>query len=223
MIHGLTFKEYIEEEKLKFSEMTKDEKVEYFKDYYLKPCIVGVVVFALLVWLILDLTLNMKNSVVTGGVVNLELSEEGSEYLGDKYLEYLELSSRKNRADLAPDIFLDREEPQTFTLFQAELATNTYNYLITDEKGLDFVADIECLADLDKTLDPDLSQKLTDKKIYRKSGESDTEIAAAIDITDTAFTKDYIRTGERVYFVISGKEEDYSSGLKVLSYILSTK
>ena len=38
MIHGLTFKEYVEEEKQKFGEMTKAEKWSYFKDYYLKLC-----------------------------------------------------------------------------------------------------------------------------------------------------------------------------------------
>ena len=36
MIHGLTFKEYVEEEKTKLSEMNKAEKIDYFKEYYLK-------------------------------------------------------------------------------------------------------------------------------------------------------------------------------------------
>ena len=42
MIHGLTFKEYIEEEKEKIGEMTKAEKKSYFIDYYLKYCIIFV-------------------------------------------------------------------------------------------------------------------------------------------------------------------------------------
>ena len=47
MIHGLTFKEYVEEEKTKLSEMNKAEKIDYFKEYYLKLCIFAVVVLIL--------------------------------------------------------------------------------------------------------------------------------------------------------------------------------
>ena len=223
MIHGLTMKEFVEEEKTKLGEMTKEEKKEYFKDYYLKNVIIAGIILVLLIWLMVDIGLNMRHSVVTGGVVNLELSNEGSSFLKEDYMKYLKLGSMTNKVDLAPDIFLDKEEPQSYTLFQAELATNTYNYLITDETGLGFVAGIECLADLDKTLEGDLSQMVSDKKVYRKLGESETEIAAAIDITDTAFTKNYVKSGDKVYYIISGDAEDYDSAINMLKYILEKK
>ena len=44
--------------------------------------------------------------------------------------------------------------------------------------------------------------------------------AAAIDITDTAFAKEYIESGGKVYFVISGKEKEYDSAVAMLKYIL---
>ncbi len=223
MIHGLTFKEFIEEEKTKLGEMTQAEKKEYFKDYYLKTVIFAVIVLILLIWLFVEIGLNMRRSVVAGGLVNMEMTDEGTLFLGDDYREYLKLSKFTHRVYFAQDIFLDKNEPESYTIFQAELATNTYNYLITDEEGLDFITGIDCLADLDEILDADVSGKLTDKKIYKKSGESDKEIAAAIDITDTAFTKDYIKTGEKVYFVISGKTEEYDSGIGILKYILEKK
>ena len=223
MIHGLTMKEFVEEEKTKLAEMTKEEKKEYFKDYYLKNVIIAGIILVLLIWLMVDIGLNMRHSVVTGGVVNLELSNEGSAFLKEDYMKYLKLGSMTNKVDLAPDIFLDKEEPQSYTLFQAELATNTYNYLITDETGLGFVAGIECLADLDKTLEGELSQMVSDKKVYRKLGESETEIAAAIDITDTAFTKNYVKSGDKVYYIISGDAEDYDSAINMLKYILEKK
>ena len=223
MIHGLTMKEFVEEEKTKLAEMTKEEKKEYFKDYYLKNVIIAGIILVLLIWLMIDIGLNMRHSVVTGGVVNLELSNEGSSFLKEDYMKYLKLGSLTNKVDLAPDIFLDKEEPQSYTLFQAELATNTYNYLITDETGLGFVAGIECLADLDKTLEGELSQMVSDKKVYRKLGESETEIAAAIDITDTAFTKNYVKSGDKVYYIISGDAEDYDSAINMLKYILEKK
>ena len=223
MIHGLTMKEFVEEEKTKLGEMTKEEKKEYFKDYYLKNVIIAGIILVLLIWLMVDIGLNMRHSVVTGGVVNLELSNEGSSFLKEDYMKYLKLGSMTNKVDLAPDIFLDKEEPQSYTLFQAELATNTYNYLITDETGLGFVTGIECLADLDKTLEGELSQMVSDKKVYRKLGESETEIAAAIDITDTAFTKNYVKSGDKVYYIISGDAEDYDSAINMLKYILEKK
>lgn len=220
MIHGLTFKEYVEEEKTKLSEMNKAEKIDYFKEYYLKLCIFAVVVLILLLWLVVDIGLNLRHNVVTGGVVNTKLNDEGAEFLGKKYLEHLKLSRVFNQVGVAPDIFLDDDDPQSYTIFQAELAVNSYNYLITDNKGLDYVVETECLADLDTVLDSEMSGQLSDKKIYRKLKESGTEIAAAIDITDTAFAKEYIEPGGKVYFVISGKEEKYDSAVNMLKYIL---
>ncbi len=223
MIHGLTFKEYVEEEKQKLGEMSKEEKIDYFKEYYLKMVIFAVIVLILLIWLLIDVGLGFRGNVVTGGVVNTKLSEEGSLFLSDEYMTYLNASKLTKKVDLAPDIFIDDDDPQSYTIFQAELATNTYNYLITDEKGLAFATQLEVVANLDEVLESDLSQKLSDKIVYRKSGDNGTEIAAAIEITDTAFTKNYVNSGGKVYFVITGNPDEYGKALKMLEYILEKK
>ena len=223
MIHGLTFKEYVEEEKQKLSEMTKEEKVDYFKEYYLKMVIVAGVVLVLVIWLLIDIGLGFRRNVITGGVINTTLNEEGKSFLSDDYMSYLELGKVTNKVYLAPDIFIDDDDPQSYTVLQAELATNTYNYLITDNKGLGFAAQLDVAADLDQVLDSELAQRVSDKKVYRKSGETGTEIAAAIDITDTAFTKNYVEAGDKVYFVITGAPDDYDRALKMLEYILDKK
>ncbi len=223
MIHGLTFKEYVEEEKQKLGEMSKEEKIDYFKEYYLKMVIFAVIVLILLIWLLIDVGLGFRGNVVTGGVVNTKLSEEGSLFLSDEYMTYLNASKLTKKVNLAPDIFIDDDDPQSYTIFQAELATNTYNYLITDEKGLAFATQLEVVANLDEVLESDLSQKLSDKIVYRKSGDNGTEIAAAIEITDTAFTKNYVNSGGKVYFVITGNPDEYGKALKMLEYILEKK
>ena len=223
MIHGLSFKEYVEEEKQKLGEMSKEEKIDYFKEYYLKMVIFAVIVLILLIWLLIDVGLGFRGNVVTGGVVNTKLSEEGSLFLSDEYMTYLNASKLTKKVNLAPDIFIDDDDPQSYTIFQAELATNTYNYLITDEKGLAFATQLEVVANLDEVLESDLSQKLSDKIVYRKSGDNGTEIAAAIEITDTAFTKNYVNSGGKVYFVITGNPDEYGKALKMLEYILEKK
>ncbi|MBQ8952208.1 MAG: hypothetical protein IJ065_13810 [Eubacterium sp.] len=220
MIHGLTFKEYIEEEKEKIGEMTKAEKISYFKDYYLKYCILALVGLVLLVWIGIDLGRGFRHTIVTGGVIGVHLDDEGAKYLTDDYMEYLGKGSFSNKIDFAPYIILDDEDYQTYLAFQAQIATNMYNYLITTKKGLAFVAQSECLADLDPILDSELKAEVSDRIFRAKLGESGEEIAAAIDISDTAFVKEYIITGEPVYFIITGKPEDYEAGLNVLKYIL---
>lgn len=221
MIHGLTFKEYIEEEKAKLGEMTKAEKKSYFVDYYLKYCILAFVLLLLLIWIVYDFARAMRNTVVTGGVVGMTLSEEGTAFMTDEYLEYLGLSDKSNKIDFASYIILDDEDYQTYTMFQAELATNSYNFLITTKKGMAFVAQCECLADLNDVLDDELKQSLSDKIFRANLGESGKKIAAAIDISDTAFVKDYIISAEPVYFIVAGKPEEYESALNILKYILS--
>ena len=72
-------------------------------------------------------------------------------------------------------------------------------------------------------IDKNLYDKLKDNLVYKKSGESGNEIAAAIDITDTAFTKNYVNSGGKVYFVITGDPDEYGKALKMLEYILEMK
>jgi hypothetical protein len=220
MIHGLTFKEYVAEEKEKFSEMTKEEKISYFKEYYLKLCIFAFICLIFLLWFLTDMILSFRHTISTGGVIGAEISEEGTNYLTEDYMKYLDKSKVFNKIDFAPNVYLDKSDSQTVMALQAELATNTYNYLISTETGLDFVADTECLADLNEVLDDEMKNLLADKIVYKKIGESGEEIAAAIDITDTAFTKEYISAGGKVYYIITGKSNDYESGLNVLKYLL---
>ena len=223
MIHGLSFKEYVEEEKAKFGEMTAAEKKDYFKEYYLKQCIFAFIILILLIWFLVDISVNFKHTVCSGGVINTKISEEGAGFLKEDYLKLLNKKTFTNKVDLAADIFLDKEEPQTYTVFQAELAINSYNYLITDKNGLDFILSTECLADMGTVLDEDLKKTVGDKIVRGELGESKKEIEAAIDITDTAFVKEYITSGDKVYFVITGKEDEYNLGLDVLRYILNKK
>lgn len=220
MIHGMTFKEYVDEEKAKMSEMTKEEKINYFKDYYLKLCIVAVIVLLLCIWLFIDVGLNFRHTIVTGGVVNTDFTDEGSEFLSDKYMDYTGKSRAFNRIDFSSEIFLDKNDAQMVAIFRAELGSNIYNYLITDEETLDFIVDTECLADLDEALDDDLKNRVKDKLVYKDLKESKINIAAAVDLTDTAFAKKYVKSGKSIYFVLTGKEKDYNAGLDMLKYIL---
>ena len=190
MIHGLTLKEYIEEEKTKFSEMTKAEKISYFKEYYLKLCIAAVVILGIAIWMLIDFTSGIGKVVVSGGVVNLEISDEGIKYLSDGYITYLGDGAKGKNVNLAPEIFISSEDATTYTAFQAELAINNYNYLITDSEGKRFVSEKEC------------AEEVT-------------------DITDTDFAKKYIKAGDTVYFILTGSEEEFDSGRKVLEYILN--
>ncbi|MBO6166263.1 MAG: hypothetical protein J6O17_07870 [Eubacterium sp.] len=220
MIHGLTFKEYIDEEKQKLSEMTKAEKKDYFKEYYLKTCIVAFICLILFIWFLTELVLSFRHVIVTGGVIGAQINEDGSNFLQDDYMEYLGRSKAFYKVNFAPYIILDENDPSTVMALEAELATNSYNYLISTEKGLQFVLATECLADLDEALDKKLKDSVSDRIVYMKIGESGEEIAAAIDITDTAFAKEYLLAGDNVYFILTGKAEDYEHGLDVLRYIL---
>lgn len=220
MIHGLTFKEYIDEEKEKLSEMTKAEKIDYFKEYYLKTCIVAFICLILLIWFGVEMVLSFRHVIVTGGVIGAQINEEGQDFLQDDYMEYLGRSKAFYKVNFASYIILDENDPSTIMALEAELATNSYNYLISTEEGLQFVAETECLADLDEVLDNKLKEQVSDRIVYRKIGESGEEKAAAIDITDTAFAKEYLLAGDNVYFILTGKEVDYEHGLDVLRYIL---
>ena len=220
MIHGLTFKEYVDSEKEKLSEMTKAEKFAYFKEYYFKTCIVIVIGLALLTWFCIDMISSMKHVIVCGGVLNCYITDEGSAFLKEDYMTYLGASEKSNRVDFVSSILLTKEQPESYTMFQAEMAAGTYNYIITDKEGLDYIAKIECISDMNEAMSPELKSRVEANLVYKKYGDTDEEMAAAVDISDTAFAKKYITSKDTVYFVLLGKMDAYQSGLDVLKYIL---
>ncbi|MBO4864243.1 MAG: hypothetical protein J5517_07745 [Eubacterium sp.] len=235
MIPGLTFKEYIAQEKEKLAEMTGEEKKQYFKDYYLKFVIGGVVVLILLIWFIVDISFSARPVAASGGMINLTLSDEGKTFLTDDYLEYLKLNPRTNQVQLASDIILSKGSETSYTDFmamQAELATNSYNYLIVNEEGLECCLEIDysMFEDPNKILDDDLKKALADKigfhlmKEAESSGIKETDKDApgcyAIDITGTEFVNKYITSNGSVYFLFTGSMDDYDRGMSVLRYIL---
>ena len=170
-----------------------------------------------------DIGPNLRHTIVTGGVVNSSINDEGKEFMSDKYLEHTGKSKLTNRIEFSGEIFVDYEDGQSSAIFQAELASNIFNYLIVDDDALDFVVDTECLADLNKELPDDIKSQVSDKLVNVKIQSININIAGAIDLTDTAFAKKYLTSGEKVYFILSGKEKDYGAGIDVLRYILSVE
>ncbi|MBR6403636.1 MAG: hypothetical protein IKS48_09665 [Eubacterium sp.] len=217
----MTFKEYIETEKEKLGEMNKSEKIAYFKEYYLKVCIAALVILALLVWFLIDMGKNMRPTVVTGGVLNVHITSEGATFLREDYMKSLGKNEKTHNIEFASYILLDQSEPQSYAIFQAELLSGQYNYLITDKAGMEYIAQMECAGDMNEILDQDLKDRLSSDMAYAKSGENGTNIAAAIDISDTAFSKEYITSNDKAYFVVTGKIEDDESAIAVLKYILN--
>ena len=235
MIHGLTFKEYIEEEKAKIAEMDGKEKKQYFMDYYLKFIIGAVVILILLIWIIVDICISGRNAVASGGVVNLAISDEGKAFLTDDYLDHLGKSSFSNQSILAADIFLSDSsdtEYADFLTFQAQLATNTFNYLIVDETALQYCMELDysLFENPNKILDQDLknafSGRIAFHPLKKAEGEEQGETGDgspgvyAIDISDTDFAKKYITADGPVYFLFSGSVEEYDLGVSILKYIM---
>ena len=87
-----TLKERFNKEVLKWKELDKKQKWEYYKSYYLGKTIVGVLLFAMFCSLIYEIFINNKEDIIAGSIVNLKISEEGYSLLTDKYLEYYNIS-----------------------------------------------------------------------------------------------------------------------------------
>lgn len=182
----------IKQQKSKFSSMTKQQKIEYIKAYYMIPGIVALCVIAFALWFILSTTVFRKNVVCNGCTINVDITDESYDRLTLKMAEYLGVDGKKNVVYFSKNNYVnfgdstDGFMDQT-TLF-TQVAAGEFNYMIVDKTGLDAFSETGYFADLRMVLGEDLLSQLGDNIIYMP-GEGG-QIPVAIHLKDTAFKCD---------------------------------
>ena len=140
MVDGKNFKETVEEEKLKWKEMSFKKKLIYFKDYYMWWTIlivVGLVCF--FTWLFGHVIL-AKKPVVKGMCINLYMEYEDANRIRDEYPEFAGYDPKKYSSEFAIDEFIDfslshekySQYDEMMAIYAQVVGGNIYYFLVED-------------------------------------------------------------------------------------------
>ncbi|HOO79662.1 MAG TPA: hypothetical protein PLQ04_04680 [Lachnospiraceae bacterium] len=225
MADGKTVKEMITEEKLKWKDMDKKQRLKYFKDYYLVKCIVGLIALAMVVSIFCETVLFHKDPIYTGYEVNVYASDEGMQFLTEDYLEYLGGNEAHQEVVLAEcyiDFYAEEQVMDSNTdqmVLYAQAAAGEYDYLLMNEEALIAAKDMDIYADLEANLSEHWLEVLDGRMISLEIGGFTYPVA--IDLTNTEFARKCGYDEEDIYLAFNCIDIDAEAANQFLDYILA--
>lgn len=103
-------------EKEKWSNLSSHEKVQYFKDYYLKFVIAGALILAFIIWFLYSIFKPKPETMLTVTLINSTMTDEASEALASQLSGYLDIDTEKEEIFIDTSLFLDDENPSEATM-----------------------------------------------------------------------------------------------------------
>lgn len=197
MPDGIGFKEGLQIEKEKWSNMNTKQRFSYFQTYYLKWVIIIVIVLVGIISMIASVVRNATTeNLFEGAMVNTFISDEGQNYLISGYEEHLG-ATRKQKVYLndAMTISMDLNDLDQYMYanrikLMSLMAAQEIDYLILTEETFYNLEVGGTYADLREVLSKETLEAFADKIIYAHYDESDETYPAAICVDESYLAKE---------------------------------
>ena len=184
------------------SSLTGRQKLQYFKDYYLKFCILAVVLLVIAINLIYTIFFRHQETILSIAAVN-DTSMSASESFNDYLKDYYQISS-KNELLTVNNYYLD--DPNQQMAFTTKLVTGDLDLIICDRDTFDSRSSAGFFADLSSLLPDDLFSALSDDLVTGQIEELDDNNEVVSTGPETPYGIDIARTPLYTYFGGSAKE-----------------
>ena len=205
-------------EKEKFSKMDFQQKVQYFKDYYLIKLLIVLAIVGVVVWLAHDILQN-KKMIYAGAGVSVNITDDGEDFLTDGFIRYLGDDYSKKTASYGGNVLLvpssgDVNENSVETAFISQVQTDFFQYLFFTEKKYEYFSSFEFFLDL---------STLSNFSKYSESGvlTSPSGKPEAIKLPESAKEKIGVREEEDIYLCFVGIKDHKELNEKMLDYLFS--
>lgn len=222
----MSFKEQLQTEKAKLSNMNVKEKIEYIWEYY-KYWIIGIIAAIALIYGIVDAQIeNSKPTYLYLTLVNSNMVSSGETTLMDDFATYAQIDSTKTKLNLDTSIQMDKEMSDEYSMNSsakmfAQFAAKTIDATIMDKDMIDFFIEKDAFADLEQVLPADFYSEHEDRFITGKDSEGN-QLICAMDISDSKIfqqTNAYEQTTP--YFSIIINSENQENSIQFLEYLYS--
>ena len=223
-------------------------KVGYFRDYYLKYVILGILIIVVGVYIVKDVMNGSKNILAEGTAVNAHFTESEVEKLKDGLFEKLDGDAEKDEVIFANeyDIVLNGSDMDQISVNQSTtelfnyINSNTLDYLILDEESLKYYNEYDAFMNLEYILTDEQKNDLSDRMVYipvginllgknmdqySKEDEGGTDktidnpvLPVALDISDSEIFAE--KRDTRMYLVFTSARPKTENMQKLVDYII---
>lgn len=217
-----SLKRRLSDEKEKISAMDRTQKRRYFKDYYLVPTVIAVFVIFCIIWFLYDALFARKNVLYTGALVGCQVSDEGKQYLTERFLEVIGGRAGKDEVVLSEDLWItfsdeDLEKYQAAdSNLYVNIAAGDFDYMLIDGAVIGQYAAMDVYADLGEYV---RKYQISEDDIYLRDGK-----AVAVKLPKEAEEQAGITSfSDEVYLVIVDIKRNPSYEELLMEYLLQTQ
>ena len=204
--------------------LTWKERFEHFWEYYKWVAVAVILVIIAAVSVVISVRENTKPLLYGGVSINVGISEEGSAYLVDSWMEHMQGNPKKDRVDFS-EMLLNLEANTMSDLGMAnaeKLMTmvegGDLDYLIMDAYALSYCGSNGMFVPLENALSQQTIAKFEGKIVTIET--DDGSYFGAIDITDLPFVKAHMTSSDKVYIAFPGNTGRESKNEAFLQYLM---
>lgn len=211
-------------EKQKFKEMNPHERIIYFKDYYLKATIIGIIVLCLAGYLLITIFTPSPDTVLSIAIVNDYLDADMVDTWKEDLEEYYSINPKTQKISIDDSYYIDIESSGGNTVASEQklatyVYTNTLDIIIADEKTFKRYADNGYLIDLTDQLPTELYSYFSNSFFMEKAQEDTEENPYGIYIDNCNFYKNLGSVISKPVIGIIGSSPNKENSIELLKYL----
>ncbi|MBE5959429.1 MAG: hypothetical protein E7254_11285 [Lachnospiraceae bacterium] len=219
----------IKKEKNKFAAMSTEEKVDYYKSYYLVPTIIALAVIAFVIYAAKDLT-TKKLNLMQGVVINTEVNDKADKYLTENLKQYLkdemQGKEKNKKATYTPMHFTIVDGEADYSDYKNVMSLDTMiqgksiGYILCDADGLEYMKNQDVGYDLTEVLTDEEIEKMSDKLIVDYSEYKKENVTIGLNIYGTKLAELLGTNEEDCNLILIDGSDHVERYRKFLDYIL---
>lgn len=208
----MKFREMMTQLKIDMKPMTFAQKVDHiwsnFKEY--------IIVFTLLAAAIIGYAVTLltaKDAALTCYTVNVALTEQGNAYICEDFLSTIG-DPKKEKIMVVyreyvenPSNLQIEDNSSVMTQIAAMVDAQALDVVISDKIGMEVCLSLDIYLELTEILTEEELAAMEGKIVYGIPADSDIAYPYALDITDTAFAKEYLKAKDKVFVGFVGNSE----------------
>lgn len=204
------------------SPMSFSEKLDYLWTYY-KWVLAAAAGVVMLICIVVTCVKNIRTETLyCGMLINVEVSEEGNQFLTSQWFDALEGDPRGEKVELMTTYFQPHSVTSSMDMVAgsviqvtAPVAAQEIDYILMDEVGFAYYQNYSIFAPLTDMISAGQLEQMSEYLKYSEEGHP-----VAIDISDSTFAADCITGEENVYLAFCGNTGRTAQNPQFLDYLL---
>ena len=205
-------------EKEKWASMSKSQRRQYFKDYYLKKLLAGIAVAALVISVIVTVARPRPDDVLSIAVINDYWDDDAEKTFSDELSKELKLEEGKQSIRIDDSFYFGNDEKEivspenasVFERFATYIMAGDINCLVMDKAKFEGLASAGYLLPVNEVMGGDLD-KYKDRLFVAKTDDDKAEKIYGISLEGSEALKEVkaYQPDPVLAFAASAKEDDY--------------